>query len=506
MTLSHPAALPLTRPCVVPINAALVAEELFRGARPDDLIPICSLRPGRLSSQKGRPYIHSFFPLTAEEHGNAEEIVATTVELGHEKTYWMAVTLRPDACAELPVWECDAVSFRYTQEFVSQIHGLFIDLDVGRSPEDSKNEFDQQTAGKALEGALALVEDNIIPMPTITACSGRGRYLLYLFTEPLDATSGNVARWRVVVDAILERVRHLAPDVGACRTLNRLFKTPGSGGRIAYEMSDDGTGDMRRYDFDEIDAFLLNHPYASAETVEEVERIAYTPIGAAPKRRRTGNRSWVQNARPMIVRRDELHRLNEYRGGRWPEMRHKLMLYYATAQRRMIYEYFGNDPASTKIVKEIALRKTLRFNAKLADPLPEDEVKGIFDTMPRKPQRNETIAGELNITKEEMLACGLTSHIPKDVRKRQENEKISKRNAKDRRAWWLDYFVVNGMTVQCITKVMGKDQRTVKRYVKKIEEKLKREGKVIPKRGSLRGRGRRKKEDVSSFTCVGGST
>ena len=386
------------------------------------------------------------------------------------------------------MWQCREQRFSYVQNYVSQIHALFIDLDVGRSPEESKNEFDQMTADEALEGALVLMEESAIPMPTLTVASGRGCYLLYLLTEPLDATPGNVGRWRVVVDSFLDRIVHLAPDIGACHTLNRCFKAPGSGGSVVYSMLDDGSGDLRRYSFDEIDAFLLNHPY-SAEAVEpEVERACYEPLACTIRKRRSAvKRSWLQNARSMIVRRNELHRLNEFRAGRWPEMRHKLMLYYATAQRRIAYEFFRNDPAATDTVKAIALRKTLRFNAKLADPLPREEVAGIFDTMPYKPHRNETIVSELHITKKDMLACGLTSLIPNDVRQRKENEKVSKKNAKYSAAMWLDYFVMNGMPVMCISKLMGKDRISIRRYIRKVEEKMRGEGSILPTRASLRG-------------------
>jgi hypothetical protein len=182
------------------------------------------MRPGKLPRMKGKPYIHSFFPLKVEDRCEAEQIIDASATLGHNPTFWMLVTLRPEATKKLPVWEDHSQSFFYRQELVSQIHGLFFDLDVGRAPEDSKNEFDSMTADEALEGTLDLVEANVIPMPTLTAASGRGRYLLYLFREPVDATLANIARWRLVVGGVLSRITHLAPDVGACHTLNRLFK------------------------------------------------------------------------------------------------------------------------------------------------------------------------------------------------------------------------------------------------------------------------------------------
>ncbi len=477
----HTARLPL-----VQLSAERLADEMFRNARPDDLIPICSFRPGRLTSQKGGPYIHSYFPLRCEDHYEAANIIETTIAL-REVAYWMAVTLKPQACDQQAVWNGHALRFEYGKKYVAQIHGLFFDLDVGRSPEDSKNDFDQMTAEEALSGLHDLIGSEVIPMPTLTATSGRGRYFLYLFNEPIDATPENVARWRVVVDGVLPCIKHLAPDIGACHTLNRCFKVPGAlDGRVVYSMFNDGSGELRRYNLDEIDAFLLNHDHHSdGEREPKAKRETYVPLGAVTiqKRKTNGKRPWLQNARSMIVRRNELLRLNEHRAGRWPGMRHNLLLYFTTAERRIVYERFGNDRAA---VKAIALRRALRFNSKLADPLPKEEIAGIFDTMPEKPHRNETIVTMLGVTKEEMLACRLTSLIPSDERARKQNAEIEKKNANDLSAWWLDYFVTNGMPVLCISNLTGKDRSTVSRYVKKIQLK----GIALPLRASLRGLGR----------------
>jgi len=484
----------------------VLVEEIFRKARPDDLIPICSRRPGKLPSQKGKPYVHSFFPLRVEVRYEAGEIIDMTAALGHEAAFWMLVTLRPEACERDPAWEGRGQRFSYKQEHVSQIHGLFFDLDVGRSPEDSKCEHDQMTADEALSRLLDLVEANVLPMPTLTATSGRGRYFLYLFDEPLDAIPANIKRWSTVVDLVLSRIAHrasdtatcLAPDIPACHTLNRCFKAPGTlGGKVAYSMFNDGSGELRRYDIDEIDAFLLNHPQESDEASEPaIERQPYQPlVTTLPKRRKPGKRSWLQNARSMIVRRNEMRRLNEHRAGRWPRMRHNLMLYFATAERRIAYEYFDNQSSATEVVKEIALRRTLRFNAKLVEPLPIEEVRAIFDTMPRKPQRNETIAATLRITEDEMLACGLTSLMPAQARKRREGEKTEKKNAKDRAAFWLDHFITTGMPIICISKVMGRDRTTVHRYIQKVEA----QGITLPLRASLSGRGPRRKSCITDL-------
>src|SRR5260221_796524 len=325
------------------MTAEQVVEEVFRTVRPDDLIPICAKRPGRKRSMAGTPYIHSFFPVRAADRYEAAQVIETATALGHP-TYWMLVTLRPQACPVLqPSWEGEPQTFSYRKPFVSQIHGLFFDLDVGRAPEHSKSEFDQITADEALAVVLDLVQSNVIPLPTLTAPSGRGRYLLYLFKEPVDATAKNVMCWREVVNAFLRRLTRLAPDCGACRSLNGLFKAPGSGGAVPYSMFDDGSQTLRRYELDELDAFLVNHPAGTSDQEEPVvQRYAYEPL-VRPSKRRQGHRSWLQTARPMIVRLHELERLNLRRTSPWPERSHKLLLYYATAARFMTYARFNHS-------------------------------------------------------------------------------------------------------------------------------------------------------------------
>jgi hypothetical protein len=485
ITASAAVLLSPARPRIVPLSNDVVAEEFFRHARPDDLIPICSFRPGRLPAMRGQPYIHSYFPLRAEDNYEAEQIISDTAALGHKATYWMVVTLRPEACERQPVWEGREQLFSYEQVQVSQILGLFFDLDVGRSLEDSKNKFEQMTADEALDGALDLVDANVIPMPTLTAPSGRGQYLIYLFKEPLDATPDNRARWRLVVDGILDRIGHLAPDIGACHTLNRLFKAPGSGGTVIYSMVDDGSHTLRRYDLDEIDAFLLNHAQEADTVVEPpIERHSYEPlVQKIAKRRNTGGRSWLQNARSMIVRRNELQRINEYRKGRWPGMRHRLLMYFVTAERFIGRAHFGGGKRAKPNVDAIALQRALRFNAKLATPLPEDEVEQMFDTMPKKPQRNATIATELGVTVKEVLALGLTSLVPPEVQQRRMNARTEEKNAKDRAAAWFDSVVMSPMPVECISALTGKHRSTVSRYIKRAAQ----QGIVPPTRASLQG-------------------
>jgi hypothetical protein len=164
-------------------------------------------------------------------------------------------------------------------------------------------------------------------------------------------------------------------------------------------------------------------------------------------------------------------------------MRHLLLLYFLTAERFIALARFGRGKAMRPTVDAIALRRSLRFNRRLNEPLPVEEVKQMLDTFPERPQRSETIAKTLEITMKQMLACGLTSLIPPDVRRRQQNMKVAERNARDRRAACLDLFAVNGMPVMCIAKLTGNHRSTVSRYIDKVE----RQGVALFPRASLQG-------------------
>lgn len=473
------------------MSAPEVIDAMFEIARPDDLIAICSKRPGKLKSQRGKPYPHSYFPPRVEDRHDIEEIVDVITALGHEPAFWMLFTLRPDACDVFPAWEQRPQRFRYTKEFLSQILGIFIDLDVGRPPEEATSEASKMSHEAALERVLNLVENKVIPMPTLTAPSGRGRYIVYLFQTAIDATADNIERWKMVVNELLRRVDHLAPDKSASRTPNRLFKAHGTlDGKVTYSMLHLGDGQLRRYDLDEIDAFVLNHPTQSTALLNrdvdvDVERVEYNRlVPVKRKRASTGTRHWMQKARPMIVRRNELLRLHKHRRGHWPNMRHLFLLYYATAVRMITYQFYDNDKAATDNVKAIGLRKTLRLNETLAEPLPVEEVEGIFDTMPKLPQQNRTLSEDLHVTVKEMLACGLRSLIPVEIMDRNATVAIQEKNAESIRAMYLDHFIMGGMPITCISALTGKHRSTINRYISKVEE---RREVVLPPRASLRG-------------------
>lgn len=343
------------------------------------------------------------------------------------------------------------------------------------------------TADEAEEHVLDLVECEVIPQPSLMGRSGRGVYVLYLFKEPLDVTDDVPFLWLGIVNRLLRRMQTLRMDEAACRTLNRLFKAPGTlDGRVIYTMVDDGTNDLRRYSLDDIEVFLSIHAdERDPEPQPEPQLIPYVPLFERSQRKRgtVGERHWTQTARPMLQRVDEMKRLNAVRGGHWTNRRHVFLLYYSTAQRVIGYAKFGGGPEATKLVKEIALRRTLRMNATLADPLPKYEVEEMFDTMPKKPQRSETVSMNLGVTMND-VAAGLKQLVPVEMMKRQAEMKIGKQNAKKRAEALLDHLVLNGAPVTCIVKLTGKSRATVSRYIAAVAER----GVELMPRTSLRGR------------------
>lgn len=487
LPIGFEAPISSTRPALVPLTIPDAIEAIFGTANPDDLIGICSDRPGKLRGKRGESYKHSYFPLRVEDRYEFELIIEATEALQHKAAYTLLTTFRPDACRSFPVWSGNELSFSYRQEYISQLTGLFLDIDCGRSPEEDDDPRAWMTAAEAEEHVLDLVECEVIPQPSLMARSGRGVYVFYLVKEPLDVTDDVPFVWLGIVNRLLRRMQTLRMDEAASRTLNRLFKAPGTlGGRVIYSMLDDGTDQMRRYTLDEIEEFLItNADERDPEPQPEPQLIPYVPLFERSQRRKGhGERHWTQTARPMLQRVDEMKRLNTVRGGRWTNSRHNFLLYYATAQRVIGYAKFGGRREGTRLVKEIALRRTLRMNATLSDPLPKHEVEEMFRTMPKKPQRSETVSVNLGVTMNDVLAAGLKQLVPVEVMKRQAEMKIEQQNAKKRSEAFLDHLVLNGAPVTCIVKLTGKSRATVSRYIAAVADS----GVELLPRTSLRGR------------------
>lgn len=123
-------------------------------------------------------------------------------------------TLR-DAAAlayEMPDWDVNAYvsqsgfNSRRRVTDLSALTCLFVDLDTYNVP---------ALAGQDVDHVLGriLFKHPTLPSPTLVADSGRGSYLIWIFTKPLVAEQ--LAKWQVVETALVELLRPFGADAHA---------------------------------------------------------------------------------------------------------------------------------------------------------------------------------------------------------------------------------------------------------------------------------------------------
>ncbi|HXH92990.1 MAG TPA: hypothetical protein VNN25_15515 [Thermoanaerobaculia bacterium] len=347
--------------------------------------------------------------------------------------------------------------YSFTAARCAHLLGMCIDLDIGRSEEDAKDASQLLNPIDALKGILRLIETGAIPLPTMTAQSGRGRYLIYIFASALPRGPEVRRRVRAVHADLCKRLSGFSPDPSSGNTVQP-FKVPGSPsviGPVRYEMLEQG---------------IITAPLYSLETMEEflqVEQEQSSSVDRQSTRSSRGGgiiRSSWQHVAPLRQRMEELCRLVPLRP-RWKGYRHWLLLAFAEAARRWF-----RAGRSIEDGERLAFDEILRFNRSLPDPEDEAVIRSTIlrsRLLPR-PQRNVTIVRNLGITVEETMRAGLWSLAHLDTARRRREATQERQNKKRSRRCEIDDRLLSGEGVLSIARSVGVSRATIYRRKRKL--------------------------------------
>jgi hypothetical protein len=303
---------------------------------------------------------------------------------------------------------------------------------------------------------LALVRSTAIPLPTLTAKSGRGMYLFYLFSFPLRCTPEAMQLRKRALDELLGRLECVAADYSSTNVVQP-FKAPGSRcdiGKVQYAMFERGLVTAPRYSLDALAEFLGVRDPASIVQAQGLRR----------KRSRGGASRPLRYVAWAFVRMNELERLVPRRA-RWEGCRHYLLLAYAEAASWLYRARHGVSSG-----RELAFEETLRFNLSLPDPEDEAVIRSeIFGSRLRaRPQKNETIVRCLAITVEESHRARLSSLAHPDVVREREEAKQKRRDKKKARRSEIDERLLSGESVSSIAHTVGMSRETIYRRKREL--------------------------------------
>jgi len=256
---------------------------------------------------------------------------------------------------------------------------------------------------EAMGRIVRLVERGALPQPSISAFSGRGSWLYWLLEDPRTglpprAFREKLAAWRVVQNAIHDRLTRLDPDLGAdANALDacRVTRVPGSlngksGQRVWYLTP---RGRTKAYTLDSLADALGVSLHRTPEPGTSEPR---------PERRVPNNRRGLTALHER--RLEELERLEAARGG-FPEgCRNQAC--YACA---VILRGLG-------VTVEKAAERVTELARNCSPPLPRGEALAAVESAYRRrgvPKvRNVTLAAWLGVTAEEADRLGLESVRP----------------------------------------------------------------------------------------------
>ena len=386
---------------VFPLSQAAAFEKLFHAAPPGSLLEVASARKGQARGSNAKSYPHPLCAIAAERRDDFSTVVQSAIDAGDEHVF---TTLAAFSRAVLAFPHREQ-PYSFTRDRCTHVLGIWMDLDVGRSPDDAGDASQTISSEEALRSVCQRVEEGRIPLPTMTSESGRGRHVFYVLAAAITHCPDSQRRIRAIHDELIIRLAGLAPDRSSGNMV-QLFKVPGSPsviGPVRYEMFEQG----------DITAPL--HTLEALEDFLDVPREGSPPSEPLPERsrgRRGGiNRSPQQSLAWARKRMDELRRVTPLRS-HWKGFRHPLLLAYAEAARRWFRP--GN---SAREADRLAFEATILFNRTLPDPEDESEIRtAVFGSRVRaRPQRNETVARNLAITVEETARAQLESLAHPDV-------------------------------------------------------------------------------------------
>lgn len=289
-------------------------------------------------------------------------------------------------------------------KLVGWLNCNFVDLDcykLGIDPGDA--------VGQILERART----NHLPLPGITAMSGRGAYAIWILGDPDDknkppVTHKNWTLWNKIQETICDSLTDLGADYKA-KNISGYLRIPGSYNsktdeRVIYSMhSYAGSGGIPVYTLDQLaDTFGI-------------------PLISSRKARRIGMKSKPRGRTTTLHqgRIKDLYLLNNMRGGFSEGCREIALWYLGTWLLKT-----GNAPAQVRA-------KMLEFNETFTPPLKEREVTKAAYPVKLHNFRTSTIVKQLGITRKEAGQLQMLAH--KDIRDKRRKARLKQEREERKR-------------------------------------------------------------------------
>ena len=334
-----------------------------------------------------------------------------------------------------------------------QINSLFFDIDI------HNDDADLVAVKQQVKSALFNVIDNaVLPTPTMIVDSGRGFHLYYLFARSVpyrkrSPEGGSVvcekALWRIKqiehrIDGVLDKICASIREAGndrAVHDLARIARIPGTYNTSSHSYAElIYANDEAMYNFEMLESALPSVDTSITAPNKVVHVIDFERIS--------------------IRRLKELEQLRDYRDHGQGEPCTN------NTRNNMVFVYMNAATQVYGIDKAFELAKA--FNRGFAVPLPEMELKATRDNLERKGtyriKLDTIITKFLKITQLESDHLGLFKSkrtLDRELAKQKTREKRAKRDRD------ILELVSEGMTYDQVAKRMGVSRRTVASVVKR---------------------------------------
>jgi hypothetical protein len=305
--------------------------------------------------------------------------------------------------------------FRRDKDKFKQLNACWVDMDVGRG---SSTDLGAISAFAAIQEMFRMVDQHLVPPPSIVALSGRGVYGLWLISqdtgEPVNANRRTKPLVEAVNRALVAKFQHLCADKRVI-PVSQVIRFPG----VIHSKS----GRSARY-------FGATEPIVY--TLEELKAEMHVDI-REPKRKKAfyiprsifpGPRTARGIAGCRALNRyyaADIEKLEAHYGGFNDGSRHKKLSTYACCLRQS-----GTAKAAAKMA-------CLSMAARCKPPFPEIEVEslinGVYSATKVTEFKAKFMCNDFDVTPDIARALNLHSIIPPEVRdERLPETKRRKRN------------------------------------------------------------------------------
>jgi len=429
-------------------HAVEVFDVLYQHAAADAIIATGSRRPTR-SDKEG----HGVHPLMPMKVSDRSEILPLLFEAALETTCYYMPNIFCEAALHRWRKEADAVPlteykkritegqarplyFHAANHHIKQLVAVAVDLDVGRHKDDLNSH-------QAVAQVLTAAHEGTLPLPSMTAASGRGAYCLWLLYDVAaeaapEATPANIATWRKVTTELVSRLQHLKADKIATH-LGQWLKTPGTidtktALKVIYSIHTASTDTSssaklpRYYDLDGLaDSLALMPPLKAA---------CLPPVAKQTKTRPTAANQTEAARRPLTAVCKPLPPLKRNSNAAAEKHKQAAEIELIAQHRRgiaegyrtaVLFRYYNLVLAFLKVSKhpqaaDTAQQRTMLFNGRYnKPPLKAAEVQKMFRQKPKRYNfKNDSLADVLMVTDAEAVELQLESLLPPTARQRKE--------------------------------------------------------------------------------------